>query len=185
MSLDELEAQAAPYYRAACAGDPEAFGKLYDLYVPMVYRRVGWKIRHVQDAEDVTEQVFTKALRNIKTYRPDRGPFVAWLRTIADRLVIDYYRTHKETAPIDVDLPIPAADNPEGDVVRSMEAATLRRAIDALQDDHRRIILLRFIEGYNVSEVAKVLGKQEGAVRTAQYRALLSLRKLLGQKAVL
>jgi RNA polymerase sigma-70 factor (ECF subfamily) len=183
VALDELEAHAEPLVRRAAAGDSDAFGKLYDLYVVVAHRRVAFKIRHAQDAEDVTGQVFVKALQNIQSYRADRGAFVAWLYTIADRLVIDYYRTRKETGVLDVDLLVTATDDPEGDVVRASQAAMLQQSIAKLRDDQAEILRLRFIDGFDVGEVARIVGKKEGAVRTSQYRALQTLRKIISKDA--
>lgn len=177
MSLEDLEARAARWVDRAADGDPQAFGELYDLYVETVHRRVAYKIRNRADAEDVTEQVFARALQHVASFQPRRGPFLAWISTIADHLVIDYHRARRETAVLEDDAPIVAADNPEEDVVRLADAEELRRAMAGLSEGHQRVLFLRLIAGYSVRDAAKLLGKGEGAVRTTQYRALRALRK--------
>lgn len=181
MSLDDLETRTAPLLRPASEGDPEAFGKLYDVYVEAIHRRVAHKIRNRADAEDVTEQAFVKALQHISSFDPRRGPFLAWLSTIADHLVIDYHRARRDTAVLDEGMPIAAADNPEEDVVRMAEADELRRAMAGLSEEHQEVLFLRLVAGYSVRDVATLIGKGEGAVRTTQYRALQALRKRMAE----
>ena len=79
--------------RRAISRDPEAFGRLYDMYVDRVYRHVYYRVGNVADAEDLTQQVFLKAWQAIDRYKKTASPFLAWLMTISHNLVVDFYRT--------------------------------------------------------------------------------------------
>jgi len=179
VALEALEGPAAPLLRAAAAGDRAAFGALYDRYVDAVYRRVAFKLREPADAEDVTARVFEKAFRQIAAFRPERAPFLGWLFTIADRLIIDHYRTRKSTAPLEAALSIPAPESVEREVEQRLAAEEMCRAMAQLQERQQDVLLLRFVHGYDVRESAALLGKSEGAVRVSQHRALLALRRQL------
>ncbi len=185
MAVDDHDQRASRLARTASAGNVQAFGELYDMYVDTIYARASFKVRSREDAEDLTEHVFVKALRGISTFDPRRGAFIAWLNTITDRLVIDYYRTHKETGVLDTDIPLVAPDDPAADVGRRLDAEEVHAAIRELPHEHQQVLMLRFIADKNVAEVAQEMGKQEGAIRTMQYRALQSLRKLMTRRTEL
>lgn len=181
--LEAREAAAAPLVRRAAAGDAAAFGELYALYADAIYRHVAGAIGRREDAEDLTEQVFVKALRHIGAFRPERSPFGGWLHTIADRLVIDFSRTHREHAPLPMEPFGAAVAGPEADGGDAPGRERLRRAVAALPEEQRRVLLLRFVAGYRPEEVARLLGKRADAVRAVQYRALRALRRRLGEGA--
>ena len=100
----------------AKAGDARAFGKLYDASVDRVYRFLFFRVNDVQTAEDLTSLVFLKAWENLHRYEP-RGPFLAWLYSIARNTVIDHYRTHKQTVSLDEAAPMAAPNAKPDDLV--------------------------------------------------------------------
>jgi len=159
--------------------DRSAFGILYDRYVDRIY---GYCYRLLQThagAEDATSQTFLKALAALASYRAETASFRAWLFTIASRVVIDTYRSHRPTTGL-----VDAAE------VRSAEfgpeqlalAAETRREVTALlahlPDEQSHLVELR-LAGLTDREIADVLGKSHGAVRIAQHRALKRLRELV------
>lgn len=163
---------------AAKAGDASAFGELYERYRDAIYRFCLARTGSSADAEDLTSDVFVKALQSIDRYQ-DRGlPFAAFLYRIARNAAIDRSRTLKQ--PLSVDgLPSEpvSKQNVESEASLAVEKSILLAALTKLKSEHREVIVLRFIEGYAAVEVAQLLGKTEGAVRTLQHRALERLRR--------
>lgn len=166
----------------AVSGDPDAFATLYDTYVEQIYRFVYFRVGDEQTAEDLTSQVFLKAWDNLSGYQIRGLPFSAWLFRIARNSIIDYYRTFKETTSLEPDVlakPDPAA-NVDDRVEQRLEAEEVRLALQHLTEDQRQVLTLRFIEGFSTEEVAKVMGKRQGAIRALQMRGLQALAQIIG-----
>ena len=164
----------------AISRDPDAFGRLYDMYVDRVYRHLYYRVGNVADAEDLTQEVFRKAWQAIDRYKKTASPFVAWLMTISHNLVVDFYRTKKDKTYLEAELTADdSAAGPERAAEAHFEQQQLRRAILQLPSDQQQVILLRFVEGFRNPEVASILGKSEGAIRVILHRALVKLRHIL------
>src|SRR6266545_5365173 len=168
----------------AQAGNSEAFGQLYDAYMERIYRFVYFRVDDQQTAEDITSQVFLKAWNNLDRFRLGRTPYVAWLYTIAHNAVIDYYRTRKLTTALeDVQLSQPDyAEAVESEIDLSVEMKSIKVAMRTLTDDQQKVLTLKFIEGLSNNEIARHLGKREGAIRALQMRGLQALAKQLDGK---
>jgi len=168
----------AALVQAAKAGDATAFGELYERYRDAIYRFCLARTGTSHDAEDLTSDVFVKALNSIDRYQ-DRGlPFAAFLYRIARNAAIDRSRTLKQPLSVDGLLQEPASkQNVELEAVFAVEKSILMDALTKLKSEHRDVVVMRFIEGYSALEVAQLLGKTEGAIRTLQHRALERLRK--------
>jgi len=164
----------------ARAGDRAAFAELYDAHADAVYRYVLYRVREPSDAEDVTSEVFTRAFANIHRYRWQGKSFLAWLYTIARNAVTDRRRRTRPTVDLDNAYGI-AEDGPTAHdhAVRGEQVDALRGAVRHLTIEQQEVLLLRFIENMSSRQVATVLGKNEGAIRALQFRALGRLRKLL------
>jgi RNA polymerase sigma factor (sigma-70 family) len=174
-TLDE-----ATLVHRATAHDPEAFGRLYDIHVDRVYRHIYYRVGNEQDAEDLTQQVFLKAWQAVPRYKETASPFIAWLMTISHNLVVDLYRTRKDTVYLDAEVLADCpASSPEQAAERNLEQQRLRRAILKLGSDEQQVVILRFLEGFEFSEIASVLKKKEGNVRVILHRALVKLRNVL------
>lgn len=159
-----------------------AFARLYDQYVDKIYRYIYFKVGNQADAQDMTAQVFMKAWQAIGNYEWTDRPFAAWLYRIAHNLIVDGFRTRHETSSIDDMLEMEeSGPSLEGIVEGHLTAETLRHALRHLTPDQQRVIVLRILEGYSTSEVAQMMGKAEGAVRTLQHRALLGLKNVFGR----
>ena len=178
------EPEEASLAARARAGDPEAFGELYELNVDRIYRYVAYRVGTEGEAEDLTEQVFLKAWEAMPRYE-DRGlPFRAWLFRLAHNLVIDHYRMRRSDVPLsdvsDRDLGgLTALPDPQAELEARLEVDELRRALGQLREEQRQVVLLRFVEGLSHAEVGGILGKSEGATRAIQHRALLALARAL------
>lgn len=165
--------------------DVVAFGLLYEAYLDRIYRYVYYRLGSATEAEDLTEQVFLKAWEAIDRYEARGTPFTAWLYRMAHNLVIDHYRGRRATTPIDdVDESSLDVEDVTGAVESALEAEEVREAIRCLSPDHQQLIVLRFIEGLSHGEVAKIIGKSEGAARVIQFRALQALGKVLESRGV-
>jgi RNA polymerase sigma-70 factor (ECF subfamily) len=170
--------------RQAKTGDSEAFGALYDAYLERIYRFVYFRVEDQQTAEDITSQVFLKAWENLGRFHIGGAPFLAWLYTIAHNAVIDYYRTRKVTAALDdVRLSDPGhAEVVENGIDSAVEMDSIKIALQTLTDDQRQVLLLKFIDEMSNEEIARHLGKREGAIRALQMRGLKALAKRLAEK---
>jgi RNA polymerase sigma-70 factor (ECF subfamily) len=177
---EEPTSDEAELVQRAVGHDPEAFGRLYDIHVDRVYRHIYYRVGNEQDAEDLTQRVFLKAWQAIPRYKKTASPFIAWLMTISHNLVVDSYRTRKETAYLEAEvLADCAASSPEQAAETSLEQQRLRRAILKLGSGEQQVVILRFMEGFQFSEIASVLNKKEGNVRVILHRALIKLRTIL------
>jgi RNA polymerase sigma-70 factor (ECF subfamily) len=171
----------------AQAGNAEAFGQLYDAYMERIYRFVYFRVEDQQTAEDLTSQVFLRAWNNLDRFRLGRTPYLAWLYTIAHNAVIDHYRTRKVTTALeDVRLSQPDyAEVVENDIDFAVEMNSIKSAMQTLTDDQQQVLTLKFIEGMSNDEIARHLGKREGAVRALQMRGLRALAKQLEEKIMI
>lgn len=160
--------------------DPAAFAELYNAYVDKIYKYVYYKVGDAQDAEDLCEQVFLKAWEAIGRYTWHGHPFSSWLYKLAHNLVVDHYRTRRDTTPLNSIVATPAEPaDPHNAFHQTLDADELTSAIAQLTCEQRQVISLKFIEGYDNSEIAALLDKKESAIRALQYRALHSLQGIL------
>jgi len=170
----------------AVAGDAEAFGALYDRYVDAVYRYAYYRVRNEAEAEDVTSDVFFKALRAMPRYRP-RQPFLAWLYRIARNTLIDRLRRLRPQIPFEDALRHPGADrvvDPDAGLDQLSDSVELRAAIARLTPLQQDVIILRYVEGMDTKSIGRILGRREGTVRGIEFRALGALRAVLPREAV-
>lgn len=167
--------------RQAQRGDGEAFAALYRAHVQAIYRYIAYRVNDSHMAEDLTADVFTKALQSLGRYEDQGKPFVAWLYRIARARVIDHYRrTDRRPAESDVeDEPLPIDPDMDAPMIRRQAAQALRAAIAELTDDQQQVIILRFVEGHRIETVAQLLGKQPNAIKALQHRALRALANRL------
>lgn len=181
-NLEGLEASARIQGLVAQAqnGDKDAFALLYQEYVIPIYRYTYLRVGNAEQAEDLTQEVFIRALNSIGGYRYKGKPFVSWLFRIAHNLIIDYYRKTKKNkaVPLSESITIMADNDPLDEVERSIEMSTVKLAIEKLPPGQKEVISLRFGTGLSVAEVAIAIGKTEGTVKKLQHEALIKLRKL-------
>ncbi|MBI2832234.1 MAG: sigma-70 family RNA polymerase sigma factor [Chloroflexi bacterium] len=164
--------------RRAQERDEEAFAKLYEAYFDKIYRYVVIRIGDSAEAEDMTQQVFLKALKSISSFKWRGVPFSAWLFRIAHNQVVDYLRKKSKRPTVSIhDLPIASSDNPEQTAELNIEVQQLAEATKQLTEAQRQVISLRFAAGLSIAEVAKAMRKSEGAVKALQHSAILALRK--------
>src|SRR5215470_14729274 len=165
----------------AQAGDPRAFGRLFDHYHASVYRYIASRVQRPTDAEDLTQHVFVKALEALPRYEARGVPFGGWLFRLARNAVIDHVRTRHDHAELDSIIGWTHGDaGPDEIAVVRQELDAIGAALANLTDEQREAIELRFFAGLSAREAAEAMGKQEGTVRGLQFRAIASLRRQLG-----
>ena len=166
---------------AARAGDPEAFGSLFDRYHGPVYRYVAARVGRPSDVEDLAQLVFVKALEAIPRYESRGVPFGGWLFRLARNVVIDYVRTRRDHSPLDLATERPSGDDgPDELAALRQELDSVAAALRRLTPDQREAIELRFFAGLSAREAAVAMDRQEGTVRGLQFRAIAALRRDLG-----
>lgn len=173
----------------AKGGDREAFAALYRQYLPNVYKFLYYRLGDRTRAEDMTAEVFLRALRKIGDFTWTGADFGAWLLRIARNLILDEAKSSRARLEIlDDELPEDSGgevETAETAVMENFTQAEVYKAIIKLRPDQRDVITLRFLQGMGVSEVARIMGKKEGTVRTLQFRGLKTLEKILVSRAVL
>jgi RNA polymerase sigma-70 factor (ECF subfamily) len=162
----------------AADGDFEAFGEIYSIYMEPIFRYVFYQVKDRMTAEDITEEVFVKAWKAIKSCKGRGQTFSAWLYRIAHNHVINTLRRMQKRVSIERENLIEVID-PKLEVEAELTRQELLEVITCLPERQRQVIILKFIEGMDNREVAQVMGKKEGAVRVLQMRALLKLRQEL------
>lgn len=164
-------------------GEAEAFGLLYDFYMPRIYRFVLFRVSHREEAEDLTHQTFLKAWEHIETYEPRGYPFSSWLYKIARNAVIDNHRRSKPQLSIENIAPnlLIEEDSQGQEMEAKLEWDKLLVGIRKLKEVEQDVLIMRFVDDLTHQEVAKAIGKSEGATKVIQHRALRNLKKVLEQ----
>ena len=177
----DTAADTSALIRAAQAGDAESFGQLYDRYVDLVHRYVYYRVGSQALAEDLTSETFLRALRRITSYTSQGVDIGAWFITIARNLVADHYKSGRYRLEVQVQevRDDRTLDGPEDQVLDSLDHRVLLDAVTKLGAEQQECISLRFLQGLSVSETAVIMGKNEGAIKALQYRAVRTLSRLL------
>ena len=186
----------------AAQQDRAHFVEVYEEYFDLVYAYVARRTRNRDDAEDMTADVFRKALENLSRFKWTGAPFGAWLLRIASNLIADRAkRAAKEQGRSPrvnkgVDSPSPTVELPprsqptarqaqQTDLEDAERRAHLFRLVDSLSGDQRSVVVMRFAEERSIREIADELGRSEGAVKQLQLRALENLRKKISPQRTL
>ncbi|HEY9287093.1 MAG TPA: sigma-70 family RNA polymerase sigma factor [Candidatus Dormibacteraeota bacterium] len=167
--------------RRAQALDPGALAELYDRHFDGIYRYLYTRVRHQADAEDLTEQVFLKMVDSIARYRPQGVAFSSWLYRIAHNLLVDRYRrAGRETVELSSDLhDLRPQIDPATMAQQSDDRRRLMAAIQRLTPEQQQIVSMRFVDGLEVEEIARLTHRSPGAIHSMQHRALASLYRFL------
>lgn len=176
-------ATLAKLVRCAQKGDAGAFGEIYDGLVAPIYRYVYYRVSSRADAEDLTEMVFLKTWEKLKQYRPQkRYPFSAWVFRIAHNVVIDYYREKPKREMLELNeewVTEAKESDPRLSADTYFNQRDLRVALKKLPELQQQVLILKFINGFENAEIAKIIGKSVGSVRVLQFRALVRMKELL------
>ncbi len=161
--------------------DADAFGELYDHYFGQIYRFTYSRVRDQDAAEEVTQEVFMKALRAMPRYRPTGHPFSAWLYQISSNAIADHFRQRRPHSSLDAAVEVADPARPVADrVVELAEAARIWAAIDSLPEQQRVAMTLKLGEDLKLAQIGVIMGKSEGAVKLLIHRGMLGVRQRLG-----
>ena len=165
--------------------DPNAFAEFYEAYADHVYRYLLSRTSRPADAEELTSRTFLQALAHLDRYRGRSAKFGAWLMTIAHNLLVNWYRDRGRrppTAPLDDALTIPTeTPGPESSLLRSERVQRVREAIGTLASDRQRLVALKYVHGLSNTEIGRIMGRSEGAVKSLHHRTLRQLQEELAE----
>jgi RNA polymerase sigma-70 factor, ECF subfamily len=173
------ELETAGLARKAIQGDVEAYGELYNLCLYRIYRYIFNQVRNEMQAEDITEEVFIKAWKAIKSCKGKESTFIPWLYRIAHNCLIDNIRKKHLEIPFDMVTIVDEA-SPEKKAEDRMELQMVLEMVKDLPESQKQVILLKFMDDMDNEEIGRIMGKRQGAVRALQMRALISLREKFG-----
>ena len=163
----------------AQGGDRAALEELYLLHFDRIYSYLHMSVGNRHDAEDLTTQTFVKMLESIGRFRWQAAPFSAWLFRIAHNLAMDHFRASRRWQP-EEEVPEPqdsAEHSAEDEALQAIGRRSMLAMIEDLSPDQQQVLTLKFVFNFGNAEVATILGKTEGAIKSLQHRALASLQK--------
>jgi RNA polymerase sigma-70 factor (ECF subfamily) len=174
-SQDEVRALV----ERAKAGDRDALEELYLIHFDRIYSYLHIAVGNRHDAEDLTTQTFLRMLESIKRFRWGKAPFSAWLFRIAHNLAMDHFRAARRLQPADE---VPEEENSveasaEDQAMAKLGQRSMLELVAELSPEQQQVLTLKFVFNFSNGEVATILGKTEGAVKSLQHRALVSLQK--------
>jgi|SRR3989344_1717846 len=167
-------------YKVQTKKDPEAYAKLYDLYVKRIYRFVFFKVSSEVEAEDITSDVFLKAWNYLNANKEVKS-FSGLLYRMARNAVIDLYRAKSNSTEVTMAEGSDYGDQGKWflDTTTKLESNDLLEALKKLKHEYREIITLRYVEELDVKEIAEITGKGSVAVRVTLHRALKKLKEIV------
>jgi RNA polymerase sigma-70 factor (ECF subfamily) len=169
----------------AQAGDRRALEELYLLHFDRIYSYLHMSVGNRHDAEDLTNQTFVKMLESIGRFEWRKVPISAWLFRIAHNLAMDHFRASRRVQP-EEELPeseFAAEHSAEEEAFQAIGRRSMLAMIENLSHDQQQVLTLKFVFNFGNSEVATILGKTEGAIKSLQHRALATLHRHLGKTA--
>ncbi len=175
-----IEAVNSETITRAGKGDTSALSRLYEQCRPGLFRFLFYRVGDLHAAEDLTSEVFLRMLRALERYRPQGIAFEAWLYQIARNLAIDYQRSlrNRNHLPLE-EAVLPGDEGAEYVVDRHLNSQVLVSALHKLGEEQRDVVVLRFVSGLSITQVAQALHKTEDSVKALQRRGLSALRELL------
>ena len=165
-------------------GDRDALEELYLIHFDRIYSYLHVSVGNRHDAEDLTTQTFLKMLESIGRFRWQAAPFSAWLFRIAHNLTMDHFRANRRWQPED-DVPEPpgsAGASAEEEAMQSIGRQSMLELIEELSTEQQQVLTLKMVFNFTNADVATILDKTEGAIKSLQHRALVSLQKQIANK---
>lgn len=169
---------------SAQRGDRQAFASLYEMNVDRVYHYLLGRMAEPADAEDVTAEVFIRAMKSLPKYKDQAVPFVAWLFRIAHNLWVNHLKkqgTRRETVLEDT---VPASNDPAEEALKRVAANEVLGAMESLTELQQEVLRLRFAGQLTIIETATVMDRSQASVKSLQFSALRALRRVLPSQEV-
>ena len=162
-------------------GERDALEELYLLHFDRIYSYLHMSVGNRHDAEDLTTQTFLKMLEAIGRFRWRSAPFSAWLFRIAHNLAMDHFRASRRSQPEEEVPEPPGAEevSAEDEAMQSIGRQSMLELIERLSPEQQQVLTLKFVFNFPNADVATILEKTEGAVKSLQHRALVALQKRL------
>ena len=179
--MSEPVSQEQKLLQLASRLDTQSLADIYDIYSPGIYRYAMRLLGDDSLAEDCVSETFTRFLKSLQNRRGPRDHLQAYLFRIAHNWIVDLYRSKDKVFELS-DAIRSEADVPEEEAAKHIRQKQVRKAIHHLTPDQQKVISLKYLEEWTNDEVAHVLKKPVGAVKSLQHRALRSLYKLLEEK---
>lgn len=167
------------FVERAQAGDRTALEELYLIHFDRIYSYLHMIVGNRHDAEDLTTQTFLRMLESIGKFRFQSAPFSAWLFRIAHNLSMDHFRANRRWQP-EEEVPEPIGSeehSAEDEAFQAIGRKSMLDLIDSLSQEQQQVLTLKFVFNFSNGEAATILDKTEGAVKSLQHRALVSLQK--------
>lgn len=173
--MAELESQLTALAEAAQGGDKDAFGEIFDLMSPPIYRFLASRLSDPATAQDILGQVFLEAWQSLPRYNTKR-PFKTWIYTIARYRLIDYFRRYRSTVSLEAVTERSATTDLEEESAVRSEFDSVLLALSDLPEMYQTVLRLKYIEELDYSEIAQVTGKSEASLRVIVKRGLDKLK---------
>ena len=165
--------------------DPEALARIHDIYYISIFRYVSFRVGDHATAEDLTSEVFTRLLTALRDKNAPQNTLRGWLYGVAARVVSDHHRQTYRAPQVELDETLVSADHDPADIVdRKLTQESVKRAMQDLTEEQRHVLSLRFGSDMPIQDVARALGKSEGAIKQLQARAVAALARQLSPKVV-
>src|SRR6266498_4731319 len=180
----ELHAKIRVLVERAQSGDRNALEELYLIHFDRIYSYLHMSVGNRHDAEDLTTQTFLKMLESIGRFRWQSAPFSAWLFRIAHNLAMDHFRARRRWQP-EEEVPEPAGSEEPSAELQAMQSIGRQSMLELIQDlspEQQQVLTLKFVFNFANADVATILEKTEGAIKSLQHRALASLQKQIAQQ---
>lgn len=165
--------------------DPEVLARIHDMYYTSIFRYVAFRVGDHATAEDLTSEVFTRLLTALRDKNAPQNTLRGWLYGVAARVVNDHHRKTYRAPQVELDEALVSSDHDPEDIVdRKLTQESIKRAMQDLTEEQRHVLSLRFGSDMPIQDVARALGKSEGAVKQLQARAVAALARKLSPKVV-
>jgi RNA polymerase sigma-70 factor (ECF subfamily) len=165
-------------------GDRDALEELYLIHFDRIYSYLHVSVGNRHDAEDLTTQTFLKMLEKIGSFKWRSAPFSAWLFRIAHNLAMDHFRSRRRWQPEEEVPEPPGEEEPSAELaaMHTIGRESMLKLIERLSPEQQQVLTLKFVFNLPNAEVAAILDKTEGAIKSLQHRALVSLQKQMKQQ---
>ncbi len=156
------------------------FSKFYKANITRIYRFVFFRVQNQAVAEDLTSEIFMKALKAFDRYDVEKSKS-AWLYAIARNHLYNYYRDKKDEIDIDLVAFDLVGEDGEETMSKQSDENLLRRALNKLSTHEQRLVTMKHLEGYSYKEMSEILAKSQGSLKVATHRALNKLKALIAR----